>query len=156
MADEFTGGCLCGAVRYPGGCLCGAVRYQGKGYRVIAGHCHCVDCRKASGTGHGSDMGMMADAISVTGDVKFFNSPADSGNEVSSGFCPNCGSTVYSKNSGMPGMVFLRASSLDDPEVFQPMFAVYASRAASWDKPAADLPAFDEMPPPEAMANMQK
>jgi len=145
MSDEFTGGCLCGAVRY-----------AGKGDPVIAGHCYCVDCRKASGTGHGSHMGMMADAVSVTGDVKFYDSPTDSGNEVSRGFCPNCGSAIYSKNSGMPGMVFLRASSLDDPEVFQPMFAVYASRAASWDKPDPELQAFDEMPPPEAMADMQR
>ena len=141
---------------FTGGCLCGAVRYEGSGYPVIAGHCHCTDCRKASGTGHESHMGMMEDSFSVSGEVKFFDAPADSGKVVSRGFCPNCGSAIYSRNSGMPGMVFLRASSLDDPEVFQPKFTVYASRAASWDKPNPDLPAFDEMPPPEVMADMPK
>ena len=142
--------------RFTGGCLCGAVRYEGTGDPAIAGNCHCVDCRKSSGTGHCSHMGLMEEAVSVTGEVKFFDVPADSGNTVSRGFCPNCGSAVYSKNSAMLGMVFLRASSLDDPEIFQPLFTVYASRAASWDTPNPALPAFDEMPPPEAMADMQK
>lgn len=44
-------------------------------------------------------------------------------------------------------MTFIRASSLDDLEVFKPQMHVYASRAASWDKPGPDLTAFDIMPP---------
>ena len=145
MVDTFTGGCLCGAVRY-----------EGRGAPVVAGNCHCVDCRKSSGTGHCSHMGMLEEAFSVTGEVKFFDAPADSGSMVSRGFCPTCGSAVYSRNSNMEGLVFPRASSLDDPEIFQPKFTVYASRAASWDKPDPNLPAFDEMPPPEAMTDMPK
>ncbi len=45
-------------------------------------------------------------------------------------------------------MIFVRASSLDDPEVFQPQMIVYAPRAASWDHRDPTVPAFDEMPPP--------
>jgi hypothetical protein len=47
----------------------------------------------------------------------------------------------------MPGTLFLRASSLDDLEIFQPQMHVYATRAASWDAPIAGVPAFDKMPP---------
>jgi hypothetical protein len=43
-------------------------------------------------------------------------------------------------------MIFLRASGLDDPEVFKPGVVVYASRAPSWDHMDANLPAFAEMP----------
>ena len=46
----------------------------------------------------------------------------------------------------MPGMVFPRASSLDDPEVATPQMIVYASRAPSWDRMDPALPAFPEMP----------
>ena len=120
-------------------------------YDVYTGHCHCIDCRKTSGTGHASHMGIPADALTVTGDVKFFDAPTDSGNTVSRGFCPTCGSALYSTNSIMPEHVFVRASSLDDPELFVPQFVVYTSRAASWDKMDPSLPAFEEMPPPEAM-----
>ena len=40
------------SVPFEGGCLCGAVRYTCNAEPVFAGHCHCVDCRRSSGTGH--------------------------------------------------------------------------------------------------------
>jgi hypothetical protein len=85
-------------------------------------------------------------AFSMTGALKFFDKPADSGNMVSRGFCPECGSAVYSTNSGMPGLVFIRASSLDDPNLFKPQMVVYTDRAASWDTTDPSLPGFARMP----------
>ena len=137
--------------RFTGGCLCGAVRYECTGKPVAAGHCHCIDCRKSSGTGHCSHLMVPAQAFRISGEVTFYDAPADSGNQISRGFCPTCGSAIYSKNSGMPDLVIPRASSLDDPEVFEPQMVVYASQAPSWDRISASLPAFDEMPPKEAM-----
>ena len=136
---------------FSGGCLCGAVRYESSAEAAIAGHCHCDDCRKTSGTGHGSHMAVPEQAFELTGEVRFFDKPADSGNMVSRGFCPTCGSAVYSRNSGMPGMAFVRASSLDDPNVFRPQLVVYTKRAATWDLIDTSLPSFDGMPPPEQM-----
>ncbi len=46
----------------------------------------------------------------------------------------------------MPGMVFPRASSLDDPNVVTPQMAVYTSRAPAWDPPDPALPSFPGMP----------
>lgn len=136
---SFTGGCLCGSVTYAG-----TEEHGG-------GHCHCIDCRKSSGTGHGSHMIVPENGFSLSGDVRFYGSPADSGNIVNRGFCPQCGSAIYSTNSAMPGMVFVRASSLDDPEVFKPQMVVYSDRAASWDRVDATLPSFATMPPAESM-----
>ena len=133
-----------------GGCLCGEVRYACE-EESGGGHCHCIDCRKSSGTGHCSHLIVPEAAFSVSGSVKFFDKPADSGNIVSRGFCPNCGSPIYSRNSGMPGMVFVRASSLDDLEAFKPQMVVYTDRAASWDHIDPDLPRFAAMPAPEDM-----
>jgi hypothetical protein len=131
---------------FSGGCLCGAVRYQSAVGPQVVGHCHCVDCRKSSGTGHCTHVVIPEDAFTVSGEVKFYDRPADSGNVVSRGFCPTCGSAVYSTNSGMPDMVFPRASSLDDPEIAKPQMVVYASRAPSWDHVDPELPAFPTMP----------
>ncbi len=86
------------------------------------------------------------DAVTVTGDVKLYERPADSGKLVTRGFCPNCGAPVYSLNSSMPEMIFIRASSLDDPELFEPKMVVFTSRAPSWDHIDSDLPAFTTMP----------
>lgn len=133
-----------------GRCLCGSVSYECK-EESGGGHCHCIDCRRASGTGHCSHMIVSEADFSLTGEVKFFQKPADSGNLIDRGFCPNCGSAIYSTNSGMPGMVFVRASSLDNLEDFKPQMVVYTDRAASWDHMDNSLPRFAAMPSPENM-----
>lgn len=131
---------------FKGGCLCGAVRFESASDPQVVGHCHCVDCRKSSGTGHCTHIVVPEDGFTVSGEVTFYDRPADSGNLVSRGFCPTCGSAVYSRNSGMPGMVFPRASSLDDPDAVTPQMVIYTSRAAAWDHMDPALPAFAEMP----------
>lgn len=40
------------AQTYTGGCLCGAVRYQISGTPVVVARCHCEECQKVSGAGH--------------------------------------------------------------------------------------------------------
>ena len=129
-----------------GGCLCGAVRYECAAEPVAAGHCHCEDCRRTSGTGHGSHLAVPAAAVTISGEAKFYEKPADSGNVVARGFCPTCGGPVYSTNSAVADLLFLRASSLDDPNAVTPRASVYASRAPKWDPIDPSLPAFAEMP----------
>ncbi|MGO1118362.1 GFA family protein [Rhodovibrionaceae bacterium A322] len=138
------------SAKFTGGCLCGAVRYESSADPVVSAHCHCEDCRRSSGTGHCTHLVLPKDAFSVSGELKGYKKATDSGNMVERSFCPTCGAAVYSTNSGMPDLVFPRASSLDDLEVAAPAMVVYASRAASWDQPDPALPAFEEMPPSEA------
>ncbi|MBI3675336.1 MAG: GFA family protein [Proteobacteria bacterium] len=101
-----------------------------------------------SATGHAALMGFSADELRIRGDAKEYRSKADSGSDVSRAFCPNCGSGVFARVSAMPGMIFVRASTLDDPSIFVPQLTVYASRAPAWDPVSPDIPAFDERPPP--------
>ena len=129
-----------------GQCLCGAVRYRGKAEPHFQAKCYCTDCRKTSAAGHAAMMGFAADAIRITGDVKEFHSRADSGAEVTRAFCPICGTGIHSRNSKMPGLIFLRASTLDDPNLFAPQMIVWAARAPAWDPVNPDVPAFAERP----------
>ena len=128
-----------------GGCLCGAVRYNA-GEAMVCGHCHCVDCRKTSATGHATHVMVLADSFEVQGALASYGRAADSGNIVTRHFCPICGAAIYSSNGGMPGMAFVRASSLDDPDAINPQMVVYASRAPAWDR-IEGMPSFPEMAP---------
>ena len=87
--------------------------------------------------------------IVVTGTPTTFERMADSGNRVARAFCGTCGSPVLSTNTALPDVVFVRASSLDDPEQFTPGMNVYASRAPSWARLDRSLATFAEMPPPD-------
>ena len=142
MAEARIGG----SSGFSGRCLCGAVHYESVVTPSFIGQCHCVDCRKTSGTDHSTHLVVPQEDFSVTGALKFFDHPADSGSIVSRGFCPECGAPIYSVNSNMPGRVFVRASSLDDLEIAKPQVIVYASRAPSWRHLDPDIQAFPKMP----------
>lgn len=132
---------------FTGRCLCGAVQYTCSVAPMISGHCQCEDCRRASGSGHSSHMMVPRSAVTLSGAVTAYERTADSGNRVTRAFCPVCGAPVYSLNDSSPDTMVLRASTLDDLSVFQPIAVVYASRAAPWDVIDPDLMRFDAMPP---------
>lgn len=130
-----------------GACLCGAVRYVAAGDPAIVGHCYCADCRKSSGTANCTHVALPAQMVKLEGPMSAYARPADSGAVVTRYFCTTCGSAVYSTNAAMAGLVFLRASSLDDPDQVAPQMIVYASRAPKWAAMDPSIPTFPEMPP---------
>ncbi len=138
---------------FTGGCLCGAVRYRVEAAPAMVGHCYCVDCRRTSGTSHCTHAVVPVAALHVTGSPAVYDRPADSGNMVSRCFCSICGSAVCSRNAAMPDMAFVRVSSMDEPELAVPDMTVYASRAPSWAKLDESRPVFALMPQggPEAV-----
>ncbi|KAB7615488.1 GFA family protein [Amylibacter sp. SFDW26] len=142
------------SVGFKGSCLCGAVTYKSSADPVAIVSCHCADCRKSSGTGHCTHMGIPEAAFTILGDVSYFDKGTDSGNMVRRHFCPTCGSPIYSTNSSMKDMVFPRASILDDRPEMTVSMAVYASRATAWDPVIEGVPTFAEMPPQSDMPEM--
>jgi hypothetical protein len=141
-----------------GGCLCGAVRYVATAEPMMVGHCYCIDCRKSSGTTHCTHALVPDAAFSLTGEIRTYDRPADSGSMISRSFCPTCGSAILSHNSTMPGMTFIRVSSLDDPGSIEPQMTVYASRAPAWAVIDQARPVFPMMPeggPEAAMATIE-
>jgi hypothetical protein len=130
---------------YRGGCHCGAVRYAITAEPLMAGDCQCRCCQQLSGAGHASHMAFPKAAVAITGELKGYDWQADSGNTVTTSFCPNCGATVAGVSSGFPEMLTIRAASLDDPSVYQPQMVVFAKSAQPWDH-VGDVPTFETTP----------
>lgn len=130
-----------------GGCSCGAVRYECTGDPVIMGNCHCRDCQRASGGAYTPVLGVPRSTVKITGEVKYYESKADSGRIAKRGFCPNCGSSLFGLPPSFPDLIALAASSLDDPSIFKPAMDIYTSSAQPWDHMDASLPKFPKMPP---------
>lgn len=129
-----------------GGCLCGAVRYVCTSEPVFSGNCHCRSCQKVSGGVGSSAIAVPADALTITGEVKYFDDKADSGGVSSRGFCPECGSRLFGTMSNVPGLVSIMAGGLDDPSLFKPTMNVFVASAQPWSLMDPELPKFDAMP----------
>lgn len=134
------------ASKITGGCLCGAVRYESAAVPAFAGNCHCRDCQKASGGAYVPLLALPANAVTISGEVKFFDVQGDSGNIMSRGFCPTCGTRVVGKSSGMQALTVILAGTLDDPSDFKPAIDFYTASAQPWDHMNPALPKFPKSP----------
>lgn len=135
------------ATPFTGGCRCGAIRYECRAEPVMAGNCHCRDCQQVSGSAFAANILVPQDAFNLTsGEPKYHDVKADSGNIVSRGFCPECGSPLVAKNSGMPQLMAVRVGGIDDPSWYRPALDVYTDSAQPWDVMNPDIPKSPKMP----------
>ncbi|MBI3899821.1 MAG: GFA family protein [Gammaproteobacteria bacterium] len=118
---------------YHGGCLCGAIRYEARGEPEMALHCYCRQCQRTTGSGHAPQIVFAKKAVFITGELKLYDTKADSGSAVTNGFCPRCGSPILKETSGYPDIVCLFAASLDDPSTFRPSVVYWSASKQPWD-----------------------
>jgi hypothetical protein len=130
-----------------GGCLCGDVRYTVNAEVIYSGKCYCSSCRRHSGSGHTATFAVPTDTLSVTGQLTEYLRLGGSSEPVIRRFCRTCGTSVTGSANAAPGITFIVATTLDDPEQYVPQMSVFAAEAVSWDRPSADIPAFPRMPP---------
>lgn len=135
MADNFEGGCRCGAVRY----TCSAEP-------MFTAHCHCRDCQYASGGPYSTVVGVAATALEMRGDMSSYTVDAESGNQVTRSFCPVCGSPILSELSANPAMKVLKAGTLDDPSWLKPMMHIWTDSSQPWAETSPDLPKMAKSP----------
>jgi hypothetical protein len=71
--------------------------------------------------------------------VEFRSSP-----HVIRTFCGRCGSPLTYRNEQDPDAIDVMICSLDDPNSLPPTFSVWVGQKLAWDRPADDLPAYEE------------
>lgn len=132
--------------RYTGGCLCGALRYEADGEPLYAGHCYCDDCPKASGSGFVPFIGFPSSAVRFNGQSRKFASKAANGKLAVRNSCPVCGSLVFGGEVGKDDEFTIYAGSLDDPSSFRPTIAIFTRNRPVWAVIPPDLTVFEAMP----------
>ncbi|MCL4526702.1 MAG: GFA family protein [Gammaproteobacteria bacterium] len=126
--------------KYSGRCLCGEISYSVDIEPVFTGNCHCKDCQRSSGSAFIPAMIFPEEDVVVSGEVKYFESQADSGNMHKRGFCPNCGSQLFARFSNMPGILGIKAGTLNNTSNYIPKLDFHVGSAAPWDFMSAELP----------------
>jgi hypothetical protein len=128
-----------------GSCLCGAARYSVAGEAVRFYHCHCSRCRKASGTGHASNLFVQGSLQWDSGadQVQTFKLPE--AERFTNTFCKTCGGRLPRMIEAL-GMVFIPAGSLDQEPAINPQARIFVGSRASWSCEQGPIPGFENYP----------
>ena len=129
-----------------GGCLCGAVRYTVSGAPTAFYHCHCQRCRKASGTGHASNLFVLGNLEWNQGESAIREYKVPEAKRFMNTFCATCGGRVPRAIEGA-GLVMIPAGSLDDEPTLLPQARIFANSRTAWSCDHSELPVFETYPP---------
>lgn len=133
---------------HTGHCLCGAVTFAISADPVGARMCWCRDCQYIASGSATVNVLFPEDAVAYEGPLTRLRLVADSGNTVERGFCPTCGSQMYSRTVEPAGTqpMRVRAGTLDDPELIAPSAIIWARSAPAWAPLDPALPHHSEGP----------
>lgn len=121
-----------------GGCLCGAIRYSiDTDPILVISHCHCSDCRRATGAPFITWITTTPDGFAYT-----LGAPATyrSSDTVRRTFCGQCGTTLGYAMDGHDDELDFAAATLDDPALVTPDDHIWAGSMLPWFKFTDDLP----------------
>jgi hypothetical protein len=134
------------AASFTGGCVCGAIRYEVTAEPIVMFNCHCRDCQHTSGGAFSPVVYVPAKAFKITkGSPTYYSTPSAMGGHNKRGFCSDCGSRLFGGGSD-EGQGFL-AGSLDDPSLFKPQMHIWTSDAQPWDQIDPAVPKFEKYSP---------
>ena len=133
---------------HAGKCNCGAITAKIAGEPMATRQCWCRQCQKASSGGPSNNATFRADEVKFAGELATFGYPAASGNTLTMGFCPKCGTQITAQSSARPQLLTLRIGFLDEPHGLAPTVAIWTSEAPAWAKIDPAMESWPQQPPP--------
>ena len=124
---------------FTGGCLCGAVRYESTAKPIRGVICHCSLCRRHSGAPALAFVHFPRAVFRWVGaePKRYRSSP-----EAERGFCPTCGSTISMHESVLPDRVQITVGTLDEPDRVRIDDHVWTREQIAWFRIDDVLPRF--------------
>ena len=114
-------------------CRCGQLKVSVTGEPVRVSVCHCLDCKKRSGSAFAVQARWPAEQFKSEGQSKTWTHHADSGNRITHHLCPECGSSMHYVIEGkFDGLVAIPLGAFDDPYFASPKFSVWEERKNDW------------------------
>jgi hypothetical protein len=133
-----------------GGCLCKAVRYRAEAQPLTMRACWCRFCQYIAAGNAAIGLAFPRAMVTITGALRDYATIADSGSHMHRRFCPVCGVHMFSEAEERPNLIFVRAGTLDDPNIVKPTTVIWTAQAPHWAKIDPDCVQFEGQPPPIA------
>jgi hypothetical protein len=122
------------------------VRYELKGDPVRTMVCSCKNCQRTSGSALSTIALVPKDALTVSGELRGYEYPGDSGNMLEINFCPTCGAPVILRIAAMPDVVSIKVGSFDDTDWYVPEMSIWNDSAQKWAPEITDCVSFPRNP----------
>lgn len=116
---------------FTGGCLCGAVRFEVAGPTKWCSHCHCSLCRRAHGAAFVTWFGVDDASFRFTrgeDEVEWYASTP----EARRGFCRRCGSTMFFRSERWAGETHIALAQMDGAIDRRPSAHVFFDSHVDW------------------------
>ncbi|MEO6113056.1 MAG: GFA family protein [Sphingomicrobium sp.] len=111
-------------------CACGQLNATATGAPVRISICHCLDCKRRTGSAFGLQSTWTEEQVAIRGEAREFERFGDDGgNWVREYFCGRCGVRVFYRIELRPGMVSIPVGAFADPGFPPPTVEVYGERA---------------------------
>lgn len=116
-----------------GSCQCGSCSYMVTTQPYVAYTCHCRECQRLTASAFATCIQVPAEAIIVrSGNPQGRERVTDSGNTLSTWFCPICGSALFSQNSARPRIRTVYVGTLDNPHEVTVSAHIWTKRKLPW------------------------
>ena len=129
-----------------GSCLCGSITFEITPPYQMMLHCHCMRCRKSTGTGHATNIAVDPSQFRwLSGENLIQRFDLATAKSFSKWFCGSCGCPVPRMRRGGPFMI-VPAGSLDADPGMKPTGHIFWTSRAPWSCESSGLPTHAELP----------
>lgn len=125
-----------------GSCLCGKIKFTVENKLLYSGYCHCVECRKATGSSFSVFGGIEPHQLSIyegNDSIARF----EKSDQTIGCFCRHCGTSLFAEKPQL-GLINVLYGVLDDEPPLMPEAHLFVGEKACWDSIHDDLPIFEK------------
>ena len=129
-----------------GSCSCGDLKYAVEGDPTNSVFCYCKECQIHTGSDKWFGVWFPKEKFEIiSGSPAKFTRKGDSGKDINHLFCETCGVTICAEIT-VGNFYSVAASTLESPDNYAPVMAIYTASATSWAVFPEGIPKFDILP----------
>ena len=135
-------------MKVTGRCHCGNISFEAEIDPAQVRVCHCTDCQTLTGTAFRTNVGSLPGSFVLkSGTPKIYIKTAESGNQRAHGFCPDCGTPLYSVAPGPnPHDLRPQGGRARPPRRTRPARQGWCRSALPWSMDLTQVERFERQP----------
>ena len=135
-------------MKVQGGCHCGKITYEAEIDPEKVSICNCTDCQTTSGSAYRTNVPCEKGTFQLkTGEPRIYVKTAESGNKRAQGFCPDCGTSLFSTTETNRQIYALRVGTIAQRAQLRPRSQGWCRSAQPWVMDISALPQYPKQRP---------